>query len=149
MNSLKMAVVTDADFAVIDVCTLLGIHLDADLTMRTHVTKTVASCFAALRQIRSIRRSVSPSVLRSLVFSMVLSQLDYGCATLAGLPLLLLDRLQSVLNAAARLIFASRRHNHVKLLRSLHWLQVPKRITFRLAVLAYRCLHGNQKSVEC
>ena len=36
------------------------------------------------------------------------------------------------------------RHNHMTpLLRSLHWLRVPERITFRLAVLlAYRCLHG-------
>jgi len=70
----------------------LGIHLDADVTMRTHFTKTVASCFAALRQIRSIRRSVGPSVLRSLVSSLVLSRLDYECATLAGLPHQLLDR---------------------------------------------------------
>ena len=30
-----------------------------------------------------------------------------------AMPRQLLDRLQSVLNAAARLIFASRRHNHV------------------------------------
>ena len=28
------------------------------------------------------------------------------------------------------------------ILRSLHWLRVPKRIAFRLAVLVYRCLHG-------
>ena len=28
------------------------------------------------------------------------------------------------------------------LLRELHWLRVPQRIEFRLAVLAYRCLNG-------
>jgi len=28
------------------------------------------------------------------------------------------------------------------LLRELHWLRVPERVTFRLCVLAYRCLHG-------
>jgi len=28
------------------------------------------------------------------------------------------------------------------LLRGLHWLQLPERIAFRLAVLVYRCLHG-------
>ena len=43
-----------------------------------------------------------------------------------------------------RLIFASRRHNHMTpLLRSLHWLRVPERATLRLAILAYRCLHGS------
>ena len=121
----------------------LGIYLDSDLSMRTHVTRTVSSCFAVLRQIRSIRRSVSPSVVQSLIVSLVLSRLDYGSATLAGLPACLLDRLQSVLNAAARLIYGSRKYDHVTpLLRDLHWLRVPERITFRLAVLAYRCQNG-------
>jgi len=31
----------------------------------------------------------------------------------------------------------------INLLRSLHWLRVPERISFRLAVLVYRCLHGS------
>ena len=32
------------------------------------------------------------------------------------------------------------------LLRELHWLGVPERVTFRLCVLAYRCLHGTAPS---
>ena len=121
----------------------LGIYLDSDVSMRTHVTKTVACCFATLRQIRSIRRSVTRPVLLSLVVSLVLSRLDYGCATLAGLPASLLNRLQSVLNAAARLVNSARKFDHVTLLlRDLHWLRVPERISFRLSVLVYRGLHG-------
>jgi hypothetical protein len=121
----------------------LGIHLDCDLSMRTHVSKTVSSCFTALRQIRSIRRTTTRPVLKSLVVALVLSRLDYGSATLAGLPATLLSRLQSVLNAAARLIFRARKFDHVTpLLRDLHWLRVPERLDFRLAVLVYRCLHG-------
>ena len=121
----------------------LGIHIDADLSMRTHVVRTAAGCFAVLRQLRSIRRCVSRQVLLSLVVSLVLTRLDYGCATLAGAPASLLDKLQSVMNAAARLIFSARKYDHVTpLLRELHWLRVPERITFRLAVYAYRCQHG-------
>ena len=53
------------------------------------------------------------------------------------------DQLQSVLNAAARLVFSARRSERITpLLRELHWLRVPERVTFRLCVLAYRCLHG-------
>ena len=96
-----------------------------------------------MRQIRSIRRSVSRPVLRTLVSALVLTRMDYGCATLAGLPASSLDRLQSVLNAAARLVLSARKYDHVTpLLRELHWLRVPERITFKLAVLVYRCLHG-------
>jgi len=122
----------------------LGIYIDANVSsMRTHVSRTVSSCFAVLRQLRSIRRSVTQSVMQSLVVSLVLSRLDYGNATLAGLPDNLLDRLQSVLNAAARLINSARKFDHVTpLLRDLHWLPVRERITFRLAVLAYRCQHN-------
>ena len=36
----------------------LGVYINADLSMRTHVTKTVSARFAALRQIRSVRRSL-------------------------------------------------------------------------------------------
>ena len=54
-----------------------------------------------------------------------------------------MDRLRSVLNASARLIYASRRTEHVTpLLRDLHWLRYPDRIDYKLAVLVYRCLHG-------
>jgi len=121
----------------------LGIYLDSDLSMRTHISRTVSSCFAVLRQIRSIRRSVNRSVLQSLVVALVLTRLDYGCTTLAGLPAVQLDRLQAVLHAAARLIFAARKFDHVTpLLKELHWLRVPERITFRLAMLAYRCQHN-------
>jgi len=60
-----------------------------------------------------------------------------------GIPGELQDRLQTVLNAAARLVFSARRSERItSLLRELHWLRVPERITLRLCVLAYRCLHG-------
>jgi len=55
-----------------------------------------------------------------------------------------MDRLQSVQNATARLIFKACRQDHIQqLLCRLHWLRMPERISFRLAVLVYRCLHGS------
>jgi len=120
----------------------LGIFIDADVSMRSHVTRTVSSCFAILRQ-RSIRRSVPRTVLQSLVSSLVLSRLDYGNATLAGIPGHLVQRLQSVMNAAARMIFSTSRYDHITpFLRQLHWLKARERIDYKLAVLVYKCLHG-------
>jgi len=49
----------------------------------------VSSCFAALRHIRSIRRSVCQTVLLSLVTSLVLMRLDYGSVTLNGITVYL------------------------------------------------------------
>ena len=82
----------------------LDIYTDADVSMRSHVSKTVAACFAILRQLRSIRRSVPRSDLQSLV----LQRLDYGNATVAGMPSYLTKRMQSVLNSATRLCFLHR-----------------------------------------
>jgi len=125
----------------------LGIYLDSDLSMRSHVGKTVSACFAVLRQLRSVRRSLPRSVLQSLVTSLVLSRLDYGNATLAGISTYLLQRLQSVMNSAARLVFSSSKFAHITpLLQQLHWLRAPERIDFKLAVLLYKCLHGTAPS---
>jgi len=47
----------------------------------------------------------------------------------------LLSRLQSLMNAAARLIFSSSRFQHITpLLRQLHWLKAPERIAFKQSV---------------
>ena len=72
------------------------------------------------------------------------SRLDYGSATLAGLPKQLMDKLQSVQNADARLIFKACHQDHIQpLLHRLRWLRMPERVSFRLAVQVYRCLHGS------
>ena len=125
----------------------LGVFIDADVTMSTHVTATVRACFAALRQIRSVRRSLSPDALLTLLRALVVSKVDYCNSVLAGISSAQLQRLQSVLNAAARLVFSARKSEHTTpLLRELHWLKVPERIQFRLCVLAYRCLNGTAPS---
>jgi len=87
--------------------------------------------------------SVSNDMIQSLIVAMVFSRLDYGSATLAGLLKQLTDRFQSVQNAAAWLIYKACCQDHIQpLLCRLHWLQMPKCVSFRLAVLVYRCLHG-------
>jgi len=72
---------------------------------------------------------------------------DYCSSVLSGISGQLLQRLQSVFNAATRLVFSARKSEHITpLLRELHWLKVPERIQFRLCVLAYRCLIGTAPS---
>ena len=121
----------------------LGIYLDSDASMKAHVSRTVSSCFNALRQIRSIRRSVAHPVLQSLVVSPVLSRLDCGNAALAGLPNRELSRLSQSRMLVHGSFFSANKNDHVSsLLRDLHWLRVPQQINYKIAVLVYRCLHG-------
>ena len=89
------------------------------------------------------RRSLSRHALLILVRALIVSKVDYYNSVLAGIPGQLQDRLQSVFNAAARLVYSARRSWRITpLVRELRWLRVPERVTFRLCVLAYRCLHG-------
>jgi len=54
-----------------------------------------------------------------------------------------LCQLQSVLHAAARIVFSTRKFDHMTpLLRELHWLQIQEQITFKLSCLVYRSRNG-------
>jgi len=80
---------------------------------------------------------------QSLVVALVQSRLDYGNNVLVGLPIHLVRRLQSVQNAAARLIYRLGRFDHVTdALFNLHWLRVPERVVDKFAVLPVKVLHG-------
>jgi len=93
----------------------------------------VGYCWSASLQLDCV-------LFQSLVVVLVLSWLDYCNSTLAGLPANLIRRLQSVQNAAVRLIFGIRRSEHITdALASLHWLHIPERILFKVAVLTYPC----------
>ena len=62
----------------------LGLYIDCDVSLQTHVTATVRSCFAGLRQIRSIRQCLPRHALLSLIRALVVSEVDYCCSVLAG-----------------------------------------------------------------
>ena len=112
-----------------------------------HCAPCVCTCFGILRQIRSIRRSIPRSTLSMLISSFVMSKLDYCNVALAGLPSCDLDRLQSVINAAACLTVGAQRHDHITpLLADLHWLCIPQCIQYKLCILVYQCIHGSAPS---
>ena len=121
----------------------LGVVLDSNLSFSTNISKTVSSCFSALRRIRSIRSSITRQATVTLITALVASRIDYCIAAHAGLPSTSLWRLQRVLHASARLVFRTKRHDSVSLLlRKLGWLSVSARIQLRVASIAYLCNKG-------
>jgi len=121
---------------VVSIVRDLGIYLESRLTMTAHISRTVSNCFAALRQVRSVRRTLPMRVMSSHVTALVQTCFDCCNASLAGLPTCQLNRLQSVPHAAARLVCGARNYDYVTpLLQDLHCMSVPDRITFKLATL--------------
>jgi hypothetical protein len=105
-------------------------------------SESVARCFAVLRQLQNVRRSVPASVYQTLVVALLLPRLDYGNATFSGLPAYHYSRLQLVMNAAAQSVAGVRRSDHItNTLACFHWLRCPECVQFRLAVLTFRLLH--------
>ena len=65
---------------------------------------------------------------------------------LVGSPRYAIDKLQCVLNAAARLFSGTRKFDRglSRLLHDdLHWLDIPERVQFKLGVIVHRCLQGS------
>ena len=122
----------------------LGVMVDGELTMGTHVSHLTRTCFYHLRQLRVVRRSFTTDASHSLVRALVHSRLDYCNSVLAGLPQYSLNKLQSILRASARLVLKLPGSASVSdLMRDeLDWLPVPLRIQFKLCCTVFKCLHG-------
>jgi len=88
----------------------------------------------------SVAHTVSAA---TLVHAFVTSRVDYCNVILAGASKSTTDKLQRVLNAAARVVSDTRKYDrglsHL-LHDELHWLDVPQRVQYKLCATVYRCL---------
>ena len=106
--------------------------------MSNHVTAVCRTGYLWLRQLRSVVQSLKSEAADSMVHAFISCRLDYCNALLYGIADGQLQRLQSVQNAAARLVTGTRRTDHITpVLQSLHWLPVRQRDTFKLATLIH------------
>ena len=131
------------DIPGVDCVRNLGVHMDSALDMQVHITKLCQTCYMYIRWIRRIRSVLTPDATKSLVQALVISRLDYCNGVLVGLPNTSLNKLQRVMNVAARLITGIPRDGSIRdALRTLHWLPIQARIVFKLCAMVYKALHG-------
>ena len=62
----------------------LGVFMDRDVSMNSHISKMLQAGFSALRQIRSIKKCLFYESLRTLAVALILSRIDYCNTLLAG-----------------------------------------------------------------
>ena len=105
-----------------------------------------AICQAAhyhLRKIGRIRKYITFPACEKLIHTFVTSCIDYGNALLYGLPKIQLNRLQRILNIAARIPTCSYRFDSIStILCELHWLKIEQRIDYKVLLLTFKCLNG-------
>ena len=119
----------------------------SNLSMSDHITKTCSATFYHLYNTRRIRQHLTKECTETLIHTFITSHLDYCNSLLHGSPDYLLNKLQRVQNAAARIIFKESKYCHVTpLLRTLHWLPVVYHIQFKILLLTFKAIHGNAPS---
>ena len=120
----------------------IGVTLDNSLSMVPHITAVCKSAFFHLRNISKIRGFLNTETTKTLVHAFVTSKVDYCNSLLYGVPKYLLQRLQRVLNCAARIVFKSNKYDHITpLLRELHWLPIQQRIEFKILLITFKALN--------
>ena len=120
--------VSGADIKPLTCVKLFGVLIDNDLWLESQVNKTVSTGFCQLWQIKAIRKCLPADAVKSLVSGFMVSYFDYCNGNYANLSGFHLDRLPSVLNAGARLIFRASRFEHIIKLGivNLHMSQILK-----------------------
>ena len=128
---------------VSSVVTCLGVQFDSHLTFTPHVQGLARRCFYHLRQLRSVRRSLTTDSAKTLVHALIASRLDYCNSVLYQINTTATKTLQSVLHSAARLIVRKRKFESITSTPrdNLHWLPVRERIVFKLCVIIFKCRH--------
>jgi len=91
----------------------VGLILDSSLIFSDHIVTLTRSCYFHLRRLRAIRRTITPTVFATSVHAFICSGINYCNSLLMGLPKSRLSAIQSVLNAAARLIARLPRFTHI------------------------------------
>jgi len=98
---------------------LLKATISSDLSPDRHVANVSSTGFYWLRQLRRVRRSLDMDSATTLVHAFVSSRVDYCSILLAGAPKVVSDRLQRVMNAAARVLSSTHKYDR-GLSRLLH-----------------------------
>ena len=90
-------------------------------------------------------RPASYFINKSFVNSLVTSTLDYCNALWSGVPNTILNKLQSVQNTAARVVYSTSRYCHITyILKELHWLPVQYRVQYK--ILTHMCKELSNQS---
>ena len=125
----------------------LGVIFDSSLTMSDHISAVSKSCFLAIRDLRRIRSTLDYTTAQTIATSLIHSKVDYCNSLFLNLPRGQLDRLQLILNSAARAVSRTPRFSRISpVLKSLHWLKIDQRIHYKVLSITYKTLQSHKPS---
>ena len=119
---------------------LLAQTFDCYLTINAHVSNIARTCYFELRRLASIRRFLTSTATATLVSAFVLSMIVYCKSLLFSSTHDVTSHLYRTQNYAARVILRLQKSSNTTThLKSLHWLPVKLRSTYKIACLCFHC----------
>ncbi len=116
---------------------------DSNLSFESHISSICKTVFFHLTNISKLRPMLSMSNAEILIHAFMTSKLDYCNALLGGCSARLINKLQIVQNAAARVLTITRKYDHITpVLSTLHWLPIKHCIDFKILLITYKALNG-------
>ncbi len=104
---------------------------DSNLYFDSHISSICG--YFRHKHISKLRSMLSMSNAEMLIHAFMTSRLGYCNALLGGCSARLINKLQMVQNAAARVLTRTRKYDHISpVLSTLHWLPIKHRIDFKI-----------------
>ena len=108
------------------------------------------STYFYIRNIGKIRNVLSYNACSTIIHALISCRLDYCNTLLYNVPTHKTDRLQRLQNQCARILTKSPRREHITpVLKSLHWLKIQDRITYKILMLTYNSYYNIALTYLC
>ncbi len=113
----------------------LGVQFDSNLRFESHISSICKITFFYLKNISKLQPMLSMSNAETLTHAFMTTRLDYCNALLCSCSACLINKLQMVQNAAARVLTGTRKYDHISpVLSTLHWLPIKHCIHFKIGM---------------
>ena len=111
---------------------ILGVTVDPGLSWSAHVSTVIKKCNGILVSLYRIRHYFTPTALKIIIQAYVFPHLTYCLCVWGGTAKGQLERIQKILNFAARVVTGIKKHDHVTpSLQSLGWPRIESMIVRR------------------
>ena len=122
----------------------LGITIDSYLRFDCHAKEVARACNYHTLALCHVHTLLTDDLAQTVACSIVGSRLDYCNAMLYGAPAATLDVLQRAQNNLARVVCQQGSRTDARpLLRSLHWLPVKHRVSYKMAAMTFKTMSSS------
>ena len=133
--------------------TNLGVKFDSSLSLHDQINSITSKGYFYLNNFYRIGDKLTHELKVQLVTTYIIPLLDYCNVVLVSAKKGYINKLQKLLNSAARFIFnlsgKKRRFSITPYLMKLHILPVEFRIKYKLCLLVFKCIHGRAPQYLC